>query len=905
MDRPGAKNEIRETRILASKLSLAAEATGIAGKRLEQTKKVAYNFSMKQIILGALAHVDAGKTTLSESLLYQSNQIRKRGRVDHQDTFLDYDDQERSRGITIFLKQAMFPWKQTEFTLLDTPGHIDFSAEMERTLQVLDYAIVLISGIDGVQAHTHTIWKLLETYHVPAFVFVNKMDIAYDDAAALMTSLQTQLDPRIIDFTQVDTQMENIAMQRDDLLESYLEQGSLTPSQIQSAVADRSLFPCYFGSALKADGVEALLDGLDAYTAMKHYPETFGARVYKVSRDRQGTRLTHVKITGGVLKAKQVLDNGEKVDQLRLYSGEQFTMVNEVQAGQVCCLKGPMKLGIHDGLGFEQPARTPVLSACLSYSLIPPAGCDPFALYRQLKQLEEEDPQLHLQFHAPAQEIRIQIMGSVQIEILKQLIASRFHLDVEFDEGKINYKETICAPVEGVGHYEPLRHYAEVHLLLEPLPPGSGVQVTSDCPVDWLALPWQKMVLNCLDEIEVPGVLTGSPITDIKITLIAGKAHVKHTEGGDFRQATLRALRQGLRRTTCQLLEPVYQFRMELPAGQLSRALFDLERMQAQSSITQNQTDTVVLEGTAPVSKMRNYQTELTAYTHGLGRLVCTFQGYQPCADQQTLIEAIGYDCDGDLDFPADSVFCSHGAGFLVRYDEVEEHMHIEAQWHPQKTETIDSGYHHNRYTVDDAELKRVMERTHKPKEKVAVRAPVKRTEIPEHIEIQRQKPKTKCLLVDGYNMIHSWSELVPLAQEDLSAARDQLIQLLSSFQGTRTGILILVFDAYQVKDNPGSIQKLHNLYVVYTKTSQTADSYIEKATHQLADEFEVTVATSDGMEQLIIMGQGAMRLSSRELEAQVQQLRHQHRKQERENLEPHRPLKELKTLLSDPEDDQ
>lgn len=535
MDRPGVKNEIRETRILASKLSLAAEATGIAGKRLEQTKKVAYNFSMKQIILGALAHVDAGKTTLSESLLYQSNQIRKRGRVDHQDTFLDYDDQERSRGITIFLKQAMFPWKQTEFTLLDTPGHIDFSAEMERTLQVLDYAIVLISGIDGVQAHTHTIWKLLETYHVPAFVFVNKMDIAYDDAATLMTSLQTQLDPRIIDFTQVDAQMENIAMQRDDLLESYLEQGSLTPSQIQSAVADRSLFPCYFGSALKADGVEALLDGLDTYTAMKRYPETFGARVYKVSRDRQGTRLTHVKITGGVLKAKQVLDNGEKVDQLRLYSGEQFTMVNEVQAGQVCCLKGPMKLGIHDGLGFEQPARTPVLSACLSYSLIPPAGCDPFALYRQLKQLEEEDPQLHLQFHAPTQEIRIQIMGSVQIEILKQLIASRFRLNVEFDEGKINYKETICAPVEGVGHYEPLRHYAEVHLLLEPLPPGSGVQVTSDCPVDWLALPWQKMVLNCLDEIEVPGVLTGSPINDIKITLIAGKAHVKPTEGGDFR----------------------------------------------------------------------------------------------------------------------------------------------------------------------------------------------------------------------------------------------------------------------------------------------------------------------------------------------------------------------------------
>ena len=874
-------------------------------KRLEQSLKVKYNFLMKSIILGALAHVDAGKTTLSESLLYLSHQIRKRGRVDHQDTVLDYDRQERSRGITIFLKQARFPWKETEFTLLDTPGHIDFSAEMERTLQVLDYAVVLISGMDGVQAHTHTIWKLLETYHIPAFVFVNKMDIAYTDAAAFMLMLQKQLDPRILDFTHVEEQMENIAMLRDDLLESYLENGTLSTEQIQSAVAARSLFPCYFGSALKGEGVEALLDGLDAYTQEKNYPEAFGGRVFKVSRDRQGTRLTHVKITGGTLKAKQVLENGEKVDQLRLYSGEQFTMVNEVSAGHVCCLKGPMKLGIHDGLGFEQPARSPILSACPSYSLIPPQGCDPFALYRQLKQLEEEDPQLHLQFHAPTQEIHVQMMGNVQIEILKQLISDRFHLEVELDEGKINYKETILEPVEGVGHYEPLRHYAEVHLLLEPLPSGSGLQITSDCPVDFLALPWQKMVLNCLDEMEVPGVLTGSPLTDIKITLIAGKAHIKHTEGGDFRQATLRALRQGLRSVSCQLLEPIYQFRMELPSGQLSRAMFDLERMQAQSSITQTREETVILEGTAPVAKMRNYQAELTAYTHGLGRLTCTFDGYQPCADQEAVIEALGYDCDGDLDFPADSIFCSHGAGFLVRYDEVSEHMHLEAQWHPQTPLSSDSGYHHNRYTVDDAELKRVMERTHKPKEKAAVHSPVRRKEMPEHVEILQQQPKTKCLLVDGYNMIHSWSELIPLAEADLSAAREQLIQRFSSFQGTRTGILIIVFDAYQVKDNPGSIQKLHNLYVVYTKTSQTADSYIEKATHQLADQFEVTVATSDGMEQLIILGQGAMRLSSRELEAQVNQLRHQHRLQEQRNLEPHRPLKELKTLLPDPDEDQ
>ena len=857
---------------------------------------------MKHIILGVLAHVDAGKTTLSESLLFQSRQIRKRGRVDHQDTFLDYDAQERNRGITIFSKQAVFPWNNTEFTLLDTPGHIDFSAEMERTLQVLDYAIVLVSGIDGVQAHTKTIWNLLKSYDIPAFVFVNKMDIAYDDQQTVFHRLQKELDDHLIDFTDIQSQYENIAVTREDLLESVLEEGSLSDDQIRSAIADRSVFPCFFGSALKDTGVDQLLNGLDLYTQEKEYPEEFGARVFKISRDSQGTRLTHIKVTGGIIKAKQVLENGEKIDQLRIYSGEQFRLVNELPAGQICCLKGINNLSIHDGLGFEQPQKTPILSACLQYTLLPPAGHDPFALYRQLKQLEEEDPQLHLQYDQESRQIQIQIMGNVQIEILSQLIKDRFDLEVSFSEGRINYKETITEPVEGVGHFEPLRHYAEVHVLMEPLPRGSGIEIKTDCPLDILAQHWQKMILNHLDEADIPGILTGSSLTDIRITLISGKAHLKHTDSGDFRQAAFRAVRQGLCCTESQLLEPYYQFTMELPSDQLSRALYDLELMQASSSILSNDNHTAILEGTAPVSKMRNYQATLTAYTRGLGKLSLQFKDYQVCQDPEPVIEQIGYDFESDRRFPADSVFCSHGSGFIVPWFEVSEFMHLPYQWQKDLGIPKDSGYHHNRYTVDDEELKRVMERTHKPKEKIAVRSPVRRVEMPEHIHVELKEPKTQCLLVDGYNMIHSWKDLIPLAQQDLSSARDQLIQMLSSYQGTRKGILILVFDAYKVIDNPGSIQKLHNIYVVYTKTSQTADSYIEKTTHELASKFEVTVATSDGMEQLIIMGQGAMRMTSRELEMQVTSMRHSHRKQEKENLTPYHPLQELKKLMNNDE---
>lgn len=854
---------------------------------------------LTQTILGILAHVDAGKTTLSEALLYQAKVIRRRGRVDHQDTYLDYDAQERSRGITIYLKEAAFQWQNRSFTLLDTPGHIDFSAEMERTLQVLDYAVVLISGIDGVQAHTQTIWRLLESYQIPAFIFVNKMDIAYDNQAVLMAQLKTRLDSRCVDFTDRSAQAEEIAMCEDELLESYLADGCLHDDQIRQAVERRHLFPCFFGSALKDLGIENFLDELVRITSEKEYPEVFGARVYKVSRDSQGTRLTHVKITGGSLKAKAVLENGEKVDQIRVYSGSQFTMVNEIQAGSICCLKGPQKLCIHDGLGFESRAHAPLLSSCLSYNLIPPPGADRFQLYRKLKQLEEEDPQLHLQFNAATQDIRVQIMGSVQIEILRRLIADRFQLDIEFDQGKINYKETILEPVEGVGHYEPLRHYAEVHLLLKPGMPGSGLKITSECPVDVLALPWQKMILNSLDAEEVPGVLTGSPITDMEIILIGGRGHIKHTEGGDFRQAALRALRQGLRSVRCQLLEPVVSFRIEIEPAYLSRVLFDLETMKAQSAMSQPPAGFTVIEGTAPVSKMQNYAADLAAFTRGTGRMSSVFEGYQPCAEADAVIEASGYQCDKDLDYPADSIFCSHGAGFLVRWDEIDQFMHVERQWQPAQSGALQPPLRHNRYTVDEDELKQVMNRTYKPKEKITVRTPGKKAELPEHMPVTMKKPLTQCLLVDGYNMIHSWKDLSILADADLSAARDRLIQMLSNYQGTRTGILIVVFDAYKVQDNPGSMQKLNNIHVVYTKTSQTADSYIEKATHQLASQFQVTVATSDGMEQLIIMGQGAMRLSARELENEILKL-HKNQKTAAKSLEPgNRPLAGLKNLYN------
>lgn len=846
---------------------------------------------MKKIVLGTLAHVDAGKTTLSEALLYHCRSIRTFGRVDHQNSFLDYDLQERQRGITISLKQAVFSWNNTEFTLLDTPGHTDFSAEMERTLQVLDYAILLISASDGIQAHTRTIWKLLESYHLPVFLFINKMDLAYRDEQALMNEIRSMLSDHCVSMNDANN-LEQLAMCSDALLDSYMENGTISKEELSKAIQNREIFPCWFGSALKQQGIEEFMNGLDCFTQTKNYSDEFGARVFKITRDPQGNRLTHIKITGGTLQAKSIVNN-EKIDQIRIYSGNKFVMVQETSAGTVCCLKGPQNIQIHDGLGFENKGRSPLLSSCLGYRILLPVGTDPFQAFRQFKQLEEENPELRLDYDSTHQQIRIEMMGEIQTEVLKQTIADRFNLNVDFDEGQINYKETISQPVEGIGHYEPLRHYAEVHLLLEPLKPGSGLLFETLCPTDTLEAHWQKLILSILDSTELTGVLTNSLLTDMKITLLTGKAHLKHTEGADFRQATLRALRQGLRSTQSVLLEPIYRFEMEIPNEAASRALFDLDKMNAEYTIHQDAEGKTHIQGTAPVSKMQNYQTELKSYTRGSGTLLCIFDGYQPCGNQDEVVEAIGYDCGSDIDHPADSVFCSHGAGFNVKWDNIDEYMHLERAWQPAKIENSSSV--HVRHKVNDEELKAVMARTYKQKERPKETKRVVKKELPEHMPVTITEKKTECLLVDGYNMIHSWQATKSLADEDLANARDLLIQILMNYQGYRKGILIIVFDAWKVKENPGSITQKDNTYIVYTKTSQTADTYIEKATHRLAKEYKVTVATSDGMEQLIILGQGALRLSARELELQVLQAEKKNRPNQPELKIGHRPMQDLK----------
>lgn len=846
--------------------------------------------------IALLAHVDAGKTTLSEALLYKAQAIRSLGRVDHQNSFLDYDYQERKRGITIYLKQAVFEWKDLNITLLDTPGHTDFSAEMERTLQVLDAAIVLISAPSGIQAHTKTIWKLLESYHIPTFIFINKMDLAYQSEDEIMQQLQSELSEHCVLFTS-SSKDEHCAMCSDELLEYYSEHEKLEPSLIQKAIQQRQIFPCYSGSALKQTNVEALLDGLNDYLPIQHYPDEFGAKVFKISRDIQGNRLTHIKVTGGSLKAKALV-NDEKIDQIRIYSGNKFIMVNEVFAGEICCLKGPQNFHIHDGLGFEGQGKSPTLSPCLSYRMILPDKIDEFQVFRQLKQLEEENPELHLSLSLD-KKIHVELMGEIQIEILKQVISDRFHYNVEFDQGSINYKETIAYPVEGIGHYEPLRHYAEVHLLLEPLKVGSGIHIDTACPTDVLDAHWQKCILSVLDSQTLTGVLTNSLLTDIKITLLSGKAHLKHTEGQDFQQATLRALRQGLKSCESILLEPIYRFEIEVPNENTSKALFDLERLHAQFEVQQTLNQTTLIHGTAPVSSMQNYDTELRSYTHGNGRISCVFEGYAPCIEQQKVIDEIGYNSDSDLENPADSVFCSHGAGFIVKWHDIDQYMHLERAYKPIK-EVSTTVY--KRQTISDDELKAVMAKTYKQKERSIEPRKVVKKELPDKLEVKIVQKKTECLLIDGYNMIHAWDDLKQLAQEDLAASREALIQQLANYHGYRKGIFIVVFDAYKVKENPGSILKKENFYVVFTKSSQTADTYIEKATHHLAKEYRVTVATSDGMEQLIIMGQGALRLSARELKKEMN--KHIKTYQEKPNTQiGHRPMQDLKKRFDELED--
>ena len=901
----------------------------------------------KKLAIGLLAHVDAGKTTLAERVLYTAGEIRNLGRVDHRDTFLDTDRQERERGITIFSKQARFSWKEMEVTLLDTPGHIDFSAEMERTLQILDCAVLIVSGADGVQSHTLTLWKLLERYQVPVFVFVNKMDQPGTDEKAPLAGLKRELDERCVSFADPDGERfdefyENIAVCDEALLEKYLERTESLPDgaealsgeppvriqEITDLIARRRLFPCFFGSALKGDGVETLLNALTVYAPVPHYGKVFGARVFKITRDAQGNRLTHVKVTGGSLKVKQTItaadgrdkpetvgaksDCGEKIDQIRLYSGEKFEAVQEIEAGSICALTGPVHTFCGQGIGAEKETVLPVLEPVMTYRLELPDGCDVHTMYSELCKLEEEEPQLHIVRQEGSGEIHARLMGEVQIEILKSLIEERFGVKVSFGEGSVLYKETIADVAEGVGHFEPLRHYAEVHLILEPGERGSGLTFRSRCSEDKLDRNWQRLILTHLEERSHPGVLTGSPVTDMQITLAAGKAHIKHTEGGDFRQATYRALRQGLCRARSVLLEPVYAFRMEMPASLVGRAMTDIQTMAGSFEPPETEGEEAVLTGTVPVSEFGGYQTKLLSYTGGKGKLALSLKGYEPCHNAAEVIDRIGYEAEHDTENPCGSVFCAHGAGVIVEWDRVEEYMHLEpalkAGWRLSdgsiygSNDENDQNGQCNRYeqigvegtenfaeryakrsanngsTVDfigQEEVEEIFARTYGSKEsKKQGWARTIRAKAPAPAEVEYhggQGKQEEYLLVDGYNIIFAWEELGNLAKTDLNAARCRLMDILCNFQAFRRMHLILVFDAYRVKGNPGSVERYHNIDVVYTKEAETADHYIEKVTHELSRKNNrVRVATSDGLEQIIILGAGAIRVSARELYEEV-----------------------------------
>ena len=831
---------------------------------------------MKKIVLGILAHVDAGKTTLTESMLYLSKTIRHLGRVDHGDAFLDYNSQERDRGITIFSKQAIFNWNDCQITLIDTPGHVDFSTEMERTLQVLDYAILVISGIDGIQNHSETIWKLLKHYHVPTFIFINKMDSIYANKDKLLNDLKDQFDVNCFDFENLDENFyETIALNNEKLLDYYLEHQTLTKEMIIDEIYQRNLFPCFFGSALKIEGIDTFLNEFTNYVKEKQYPKQFQARVFKITHDKQGNKLTHLKITGGSLKVKEQVGN-EKVDQIRIYSGDKYQLVNEVYAGDICAIKGFKNFEISQGLGNESTVNTPILSPYMDYRIILPENCNQHEALEKLLLLSKEDPQLHINYNNQSKEIHVELMGEIQVEILKNIISERFNLDVEFDHGNIIYKETILEPVEGVGHFEPLRHYAEVHLLLEPGKPGSGLEFAVDCKENVLATSYQRLVLSHLKEKEHIGVLTGSLITDMKITLISGSAHLKHTEGGDFREATYRALRQGLKATKSILLEPYFKFSLEIPVEYLSRAIYDIETMNGTFKLSKEQDEMAYLTGKAPVSKMQNYQSEVISYTKGKGRITLQIDGYYPCTNQEEIISKINYDSESDLENPTGSVFCSHGAGFNVKWDEVENYMHIPYQFKP-KNENKEKKIEKTTYSNEDEELENIFIRTYGPIKQHQTTTPAKKI-----ISNTTYKYMPECLLVDGYNIIHSWPELKELAKDNLDAARTRLIDIMCNYQGYKKCILILVFDAYKVKNNLGSSYKYHNIYIVYTKEAQTADMYIERTTHELASKYNITVATSDALEQLIVLGQGGKRISSRELRLEVERL-------DKEKLEEYR----------------
>ena len=858
--------------------------------------------------MGILAHVDAGKTTLSESMLYLSGTVRKLGRVDHKDAFLDTYALERDRGITIFSKQAVFSLGNKKVNLLDTPGHVDFSAEMERTLQVLDYAVLVISGADGVQGHTETLWKLLKLYDIPTFIFINKMDQQGTDKAALLSELKERLDEGCIAFDREESTetLEELAMTDEKVLDYFMEHESIRKEDICRLIKERRVFPCYFGSALKLEGVQELLCGFERYMEPYTGTEEFGAKVFKISRDDKGERLTFLKVTGGKLVVKMpvnLVDKEEKVNQIRIYSGAKYETVSEVEAGGVCAVTGLVSSYIGQGFGVEKGTAAPFLEPVLTYQMILPDGADTTKVLRELKQLEEEEPLLNIVWNPALEEIHVQLMGEVQTEILKTMIAERFHLDVEFGTGKIVYKETIKNPVVGVGHYEPLRHYAEVHLKMEPLEAGSGLVFDADCSEDVLDRNWQRLILTHLQEREHPGVLTGSPITDMKITIVAGRAHLKHTEGGDFRQATYRAVRQGLKSAESILLEPWYSFVLEVPSDQVGRAMSDIGQMNGsfEGPEAEDKQGMVRLTGTAPASEMRDYQREVWAYTKGRGRITFTLKGYEPCHNAEEVIEQIGYDSERDIDNPTGSVFCAHGAGFLVKWDEVPEYMHIKEDFlleesdeisEEEQTITGNARFGNSSYSSgygDDPELLAIMEREFGSKQKErdcysGYRKQTVSAPMPRKTVIKDTEPKKEYLLVDGYNVIFAWEELNELAKASIDAARNKLMDILSNYQGFTGCTLILVFDAYKVKGSQGEVQKYHNIYVVYTKEAETADQYIEKTTHEIGRKYKVTVATSDALEQVIVMGQGAYRISARDFyeevertEKQIREINEQH----------------------------
>ena len=877
----------------------------------------------KQITMGILAHVDAGKTTLSEGILYTCKAIRKLGRVDHQDAFLDTNTLERNRGITIFSKQAECTLGEFGITLLDTPGHVDFSAEMERTLQVLDYGILVISGADGVQGHTETLWRLLSRYQIPVFLFINKMDQPGTDRETLLVELKEKLDTNCVDFSADQTSedwKEQVAVCDEQVMEAYLEGEEISRVQIQKMIWERKLFPCYFGSALKLTGVKEFLEDLKLRIRESSYPESFGAKIYKITRDSQGERLSHMKITGGALKVKSVLSNGkpgesgediwqEKVNQIRIYSGEKYTMVSEVKAGTVCAVTGLTATYPGQGLGSEQASDMPVLEPVLSYRIGLPEEVNGHQALLQLRQLEEEEPLLHIVWNGTLGEIYAQVMGEVQIEILKSLIKERFGMTVTFDEGNIVYKETILEPVEGVGHFEPLRHYAEVHLLLEPGETGSGLIFAADCSEDVLDRNWQRLILTHLEEREHKGVLIGAPITDMKITLLTGRAHIKHTEGGDFRQATYRAVRQGLRKAKSQLLEPYYGFRLEVPSEQVGRSMTDIQKMLGEFDPPKTEGEMTVLTGSAPVVTMRDYQKEVISYTSGRGRLSCTLKGYYPCHNQEEVVEAVGYDPEADLENPTGSVFCAHGAGFVVNWDQVEDYMHVESGWNapagqetkPEKPVTAKNWKEENeKYLATEKELEEIFERTYGPIRKLGEEPPAGRSvkgwkksrrdplegygkSSSDYKQKKTPDGEKEYLLVDGYNIIFAWEDLKELAAVNIDGARERLMDILCNYQGFKKSTLILVFDAYKVKGNPGSVETYHNIHVVYTKEAETADQYIEKTVHEIGRKYRVTVATSDQLEQVIILGQGGQRMSARELLEDVIEVSHQIRETARQ----------------------